>query len=133
MLKEQHIIWFLKNYQLLIKMVQKEKLLYYQMILMQLPLNLAKNMTRFILRKKDHTTLRFGAAALGTGMGNTLSMERVLYLGGAVVEPKGIIKNIVTKINISKINKLYKPTIHVACPTKATAEQLKPHNLKMFF
>ncbi|WP_338991600.1 hypothetical protein [Spiroplasma endosymbiont of Seladonia tumulorum] len=59
-------------------------------------------------------------------MGNTLIMERVLYLGGAVVEPKGIIKHIVSKIDISKINKLDKPTIHVADPTKATAEQLKP-------
>ncbi|RUO86077.1 hypothetical protein, partial [Spiroplasma endosymbiont of Megaselia nigra] len=49
-----------------------------------------------------------------------------LYLGGAVVEPKGIIKHIVTKIDISKINKLDKPTIHVADPTKATVEQLKP-------
>ncbi|RUO85774.1 hypothetical protein, partial [Spiroplasma endosymbiont of Megaselia nigra] len=78
------------------------------------------------LRKKDHTPLRVGAAALGTGMGNTLIMERVLYLGGAVVEPKGIIKHIVAKINISKINKLDKPTIHVADPTKTTPEQLKP-------
>ncbi|WP_338991759.1 hypothetical protein [Spiroplasma endosymbiont of Seladonia tumulorum] len=52
-------------------------------------------------------------------------MERVLYLGGAVVEPKGIIKHIVAKIDISKINKIDKPTIHVADPTKATAEQLK--------
>ncbi|UNF62149.1 hypothetical protein [Spiroplasma poulsonii] len=53
-------------------------------------------------------------------------MERVLYLGGAVVEPKGIIKHIVTKIDISKINKLDKPTIHVTDPTQATPEQLKP-------
>ncbi len=59
-------------------------------------------------------------------MGNTLIMERVLYLGGAVVEPKGIIKHIVAKIDISKINKLDKPTIHVADPTQATVEQLKP-------
>ncbi|RUP70431.1 hypothetical protein D6D54_09650, partial [Spiroplasma poulsonii] len=73
-----------------------------------------------------HTPLRVGAAALGTGMGNTLIMERVLYLGGAVVEPKGIIKHIVTKIDISKINKLDKPTIHVTDPTQATPEQLKP-------
>ncbi|WP_338954438.1 hypothetical protein [Spiroplasma endosymbiont of Polydrusus cervinus] len=71
-----------------------------------------------ILRKKDHIPLRVGAAALGTGMGNTLIMERVLYLGGAVVEPKGIIKHIVTKIDISKINKLDKPTIHVADPAR---------------
>ncbi len=49
-----------------------------------------------------------------------------LYLGGAVVEPKGIIKHIVTKINISKINKLDKPTIHVLEPTRVTSEQLKP-------
>ncbi|WP_353487178.1 hypothetical protein [Spiroplasma phoeniceum] len=53
-------------------------------------------------------------------------MERVLYLGGAVVEPKGIIKHIVAKIDISKINKIDKPTIHVTDPTKATAKQLKP-------
>ncbi|WP_146182485.1 hypothetical protein [Spiroplasma poulsonii] len=53
-------------------------------------------------------------------------MERVLYLGGAVVESKGIIKHIVAKINISKINKLDKPTIHVTDPTQTTAEQLKP-------
>ncbi|GAA6238867.1 MAG: hypothetical protein SPLM_09840 [Spiroplasma phoeniceum] len=59
-------------------------------------------------------------------MGNTLIMERVLYLGGAVVEPKGIIKHIVAKIDISKINKIDKPTIHVTDPTKATAKQLKP-------
>ncbi len=43
-----------------------------------------------------------------------------LYLGGAVVEPKVIIKYIVTKIDISKINKIYKPIINVADPTKAT-------------
>ncbi len=30
------------------------------------------------------------------------------------------------KINISWINKIDKPTIHVADPTKATPEQLKP-------
>ncbi len=53
-------------------------------------------------------------------------MEIFLYLGGAVVKPKGIIKHIFTKNDISKINKIYKPTIHVADPTKATAEQLKP-------
>ncbi len=89
---------------------------------MQLPLNLVKNMTPLFYAKK--TTV--GAAALGVGMGNTLIMERVLYLGGVVVEPKEIIKHIITKIDISKINKLDKPTIHVADPTKATAEQLKP-------
>ncbi|MBW3058028.1 MAG: hypothetical protein CXB60_02455 [Spiroplasma poulsonii] len=86
----------------------------------------SKKYDPLILRKKDHTPLRVGAAALGTGMGNTLIMERVLYLGGAVVEPKGIIKHIVTKIDISKINKLDKPTIHVTDPTQATPEQLKP-------
>ncbi|MFJ1522134.1 hypothetical protein [Spiroplasma sp. ald] len=86
----------------------------------------SKKYDPLILRKKDHTPLRVGAAALGTGMGNTLIMERVLYLGGAVVEPKGIIKHIVTKIDISKINKLDKPTIHVTDPTQATIEQLKP-------
>ncbi|WP_348735932.1 hypothetical protein [Spiroplasma endosymbiont of Ammophila pubescens] len=89
-------------------------------------LKFSKKYDPLILRKKDHTPLRVGAAALGTGMGNTLIMERVLYLGGAVVEPKGIIKHIVSKIDISKINKLDKPTIHVADPTKTTAEQLKP-------
>ncbi len=31
-----------------------------------------------------------------------------------------------SKIDISKINKLDKPTIHVADPKKATPEQLKP-------
>jgi len=86
----------------------------------------SKKYDPLILRKKDHTPLRVGAAALGTGMGNTLIMERVLYLGGAVVEPKGIIKHIVAKIDISKINKLDKPNIHVLDPTKATPEQLKP-------
>ncbi len=61
-------------------------------------------------------------------MGNTLIMERVLYLGGAVVEPKGIIKHtfVTVKTDISKINKLDKPTIHVTDPTQTTAEQLKP-------
>ncbi|UNF62340.1 hypothetical protein [Spiroplasma poulsonii] len=86
----------------------------------------SKKYDPLILRKKDHTPLRVGAAALGTGMGNTLIMERVLYLGGAVVEPKGIIKHIVAKIDISGISKLDKPTIHVTDPTQATAEQLKP-------
>ncbi|WP_348734880.1 hypothetical protein [Spiroplasma endosymbiont of Ammophila pubescens] len=52
LLKEQHTIWFLKNYQLLIKMVQKEQLNYYQMVLMQLPLSLAKNMTLLFYAKK---------------------------------------------------------------------------------
>ncbi|WP_338992257.1 hypothetical protein [Spiroplasma endosymbiont of Seladonia tumulorum] len=85
----------------------------------------SKKYDPLILRKKDHIPLRVGAAALGTGMGNTLIMERVLYLGGAVVEPKGIIKHIVSKIDISKINKIDKPNIHVTDPTKATAEQLK--------
>ncbi len=86
----------------------------------------SKKYNPLILRKKDHTPLRVGAAALGTGMGNTLIMERVLYLGGAVVEPKGIIKHTYAQINISGINKLDKPTIHVTDPTKATTEQLKP-------
>ncbi|WP_253301275.1 hypothetical protein [Spiroplasma endosymbiont of Phyllotreta cruciferae] len=86
----------------------------------------SKKYDPLILRKKDHTPLRVGAAALGTGMGNTLIMERVLYLGGAVVEAKGIIKHIVAKIDISKINKLDKPTIHVTDPTQTTSEQLKP-------
>ncbi len=45
---------------------------------------------------------------------------------GAIVEHKGIIKHIVTKIDISKINKLDKPTINVADPTQAKPEQLKP-------
>ncbi|UZQ29789.1 MAG: hypothetical protein OHM56_11745 [Spiroplasma phoeniceum] len=93
---------------------------------MQLLLNLAKNTTLLFYAKKDHTPLRVGAAALGTGVGNTLIVERFLYLGGAVVEPKGIIKHIVAKIDISKINKLDKPTIHVAEPKQATTEQLKP-------
>jgi len=53
-------------------------------------------------------------------------MERVLYLGGAVIEPKGFIKRVFTKINISVINKLDKPTIHVANPASTTAEELKP-------
>ncbi|WP_374696142.1 hypothetical protein [Spiroplasma endosymbiont of Polydrusus formosus] len=52
-------------------------------------------------------------------------MERVLYLGGAVVEPKGIIKHVVAKIDISKINKIDKPTIYITNPTQATPEQLK--------
>ncbi|RUO86136.1 hypothetical protein [Spiroplasma endosymbiont of Megaselia nigra] len=86
----------------------------------------SKKYDPLILRKKDHTPLRVGAAALGTGMGNTLIMERVLYLGGAVVEQRGIIKHIVSKIDISKINKLDKPTIHVTDPTQTTIEQLKP-------
>ncbi len=58
-------------------------------------------------------------------MGNALIMEIVLYLGGAVVEPKGIIKHIVTKIDIIKINKIDKPIIHVTYTTKITTEQLK--------
>ncbi len=86
----------------------------------------SKKYDHLILRKKDHTPLRVGAAALGTGMGNTLIMERVLYLGGAVVELKEIIKHTYAQINISGINKLDKQTIHVTDPTKATAEQLKP-------
>ncbi len=38
----------------------------------------SKKYDPLILRKKDHTPLGVGAAALGTGMGNTLIMERVL-------------------------------------------------------
>ncbi len=51
-------------------------------------------------------------------MGNTLIMERVLYLGGAVVEPKGIIKHtfVTVKTDISKINKLDKPTVNISDP-----------------
>ncbi len=86
----------------------------------------SKKYDPLILHKKDHTQLRVGAAALVTGIGNTLIMERVLYLGVAVIEPKGIIKHIVAKIDISKINKLDKPTIHVDAPTQTTSEQLKP-------
>ncbi|RUO86610.1 hypothetical protein [Spiroplasma endosymbiont of Megaselia nigra] len=93
----------------------------------------SKKYDQLILRKKDHTPLRVGAAALGTGMGNTLIMERVLYLGGAVVETKGIIKHIVTKIDISGINKLDKPTINVDTPTQVTPEQLKPQFKDVIF
>ncbi len=53
-------------------------------------------------------------------------MEIFLYLGGAVVEPKGIIKHIFTKNDISKINKLDKPNINVLDQTKEKPEQLKP-------
>ncbi len=113
-------------------MVHKEKLVYFHNVLMQLPLNLAKNMTPLILRKKDHTPLKVGAAALGTGVGNNLIMERVLYLVGAVVEPKVIIKNIVTKIDISKINKLDKPNIYVIDSTKVLPEKLKPQFKDVF-
>ncbi|ALA97416.1 hypothetical protein SKUN_00515 [Spiroplasma kunkelii CR2-3x] len=71
----------------------------------------SKKYDPLILRKKDHTPLRVGAAALGTGMGNTLIMERVLYLGGAVVEPKAIIKHnylqplstVITQPNLGQI------------------------------
>lgn len=86
----------------------------------------SKKYDPLILRKKDHTPLRVGPAGLGTGMGNTLIMERVLYLGGAVIEPKGIIKHTDSKIDISKINKLDKPDIHVTDSKKATADKLKP-------
>ncbi|UZQ30894.1 MAG: hypothetical protein OHM56_05185 [Spiroplasma phoeniceum] len=86
----------------------------------------SKKYDPLILRKKDHIPLIVGAAALGTGVSNTLIVEIFLYLGGAVVEPKGIIKHIVTKIDISKINKLDKPNIHVTDPATSTAEQLKP-------
>ncbi|AXF96832.1 hypothetical protein [Spiroplasma phoeniceum] len=52
----------------------------------------SKKYDPLILRKKDHTPLRVGAAALGTGMGNTLIMERILELGGAVVlNPKELL------------------------------------------
>ncbi|APE73960.1 hypothetical protein [Spiroplasma citri] len=71
----------------------------------------SKKYDPLILRKKDHTPLRVGPAGLGTGMGNTLIMERVLYLGGAVVEPKGIIKHayliplstVITTTNLGQI------------------------------
>ena len=85
----------------------------------------SKKYDPLILRKKEHTPLRVGAAALGTGMGNTLIMERVLYLGGAVVESKGIIKHIFPKIDISGINKVDKPTIHAVNPIRVTPEELK--------
>ncbi len=42
------------------------------------------------------------------------------------MKTKGIIKYIVAKIDISKINKIDKQNIHVADLTKATKEQLKP-------
>ncbi len=88
----------------------------------------SKKYDHLILRKKDHTPLRIGAAALGTGLGNTLIMERVLYLGGAVVEPKGIIKHkfVTVKTDISKINKLDKPTISISDPKDASEGWLKP-------
>nr|CAK99086.1 hypothetical protein n-terminal truncated [Spiroplasma citri] len=71
----------------------------------------SKKYDPLILCKKDHTPLRVGAAALGTGMGNTLIMERILELGGAVVEPKGIIKHtyviplstVITTTNLGQI------------------------------
>ncbi|WP_338989541.1 hypothetical protein [Spiroplasma endosymbiont of Seladonia tumulorum] len=53
-------------------------------------------------------------------------MERVLYLGGAVVEPKGIIKHIVAKIDISKINKIDEQDIKVKNPQSVTQEELTP-------
>lgn len=87
----------------------------------------SKKYDPLILRKKDHTPLRVGAAALGTGMGNTLIMERVLYLGGAVIEPRGIIKHTFNKVDISKINKIDKPYVYVAYPTKVSTEELKPY------
>ncbi|KAF0850783.1 hypothetical protein [Spiroplasma poulsonii] len=88
----------------------------------------SKKYDPLILRKKDHTPLRVGAAALGTGMGNTLIMERVLYLGGAVIEPKGIIKHtfVTVKTDISKIHKLDKPTISISDPKDASEGWLKP-------
>ncbi len=79
-----------------------------------------------ILRKKDYTPLIVEAVALGAGMGNALIMEIVLYLGGIAFEPKGIIKHIITKIDISKINKIDKRIIRVTDTTKTTTEQLKP-------
>ncbi len=47
-----YMMWFLKNYQLLINMVQKAQLNYYQMKLMQLHLSLVKNMTNLFYGKK---------------------------------------------------------------------------------
>ncbi len=125
-MKEQHTIWFQKNYQLINKDGSEGIIELLPNGVNAIAFKFSKKYDPLILRKKDHTQLRVGAAALGTGMGNTLIMERVLYLGGAVVEPKGIIKHIISKIDISKINKLDKPTINVADPTKATPEQLKP-------
>ncbi len=53
-------------------------------------------------------------------------MGIVLYLGCAVFEPKVIIKHIVAKIDINKINKIDKLNIHILDLTQTTAEQLKP-------
>ncbi|ALA98473.1 hypothetical protein SKUN_001616 [Spiroplasma kunkelii CR2-3x] len=71
----------------------------------------SKKYDPLILRKKDHTPLRIGPAGLGTGMGNTLIMEKILELGGAVVEPKAIIKHnylqplstVITQPNLGQI------------------------------
>ncbi|WP_374696878.1 hypothetical protein [Spiroplasma endosymbiont of Polydrusus formosus] len=66
-----------------------------------MPLNLAKNMTRlYYTQKRPHSVKGWGGG-IRNWDGNTLIMERVLYLGGAVVEAKGIIKHIVVKIDIS--------------------------------
>ncbi|WP_374697036.1 hypothetical protein [Spiroplasma endosymbiont of Polydrusus formosus] len=42
------------------------------------------------------------------------------------LDPVSNIEPSIVKIDISKINKLDKPTIHIADPTKSTADQLKP-------
>ncbi|UNF62169.1 hypothetical protein [Spiroplasma poulsonii] len=39
----------------------------------------SKKYDPLILRKKDHTPLRVGAAALGTGMGNAPIMEGIIF------------------------------------------------------
>ncbi len=124
-MKEQHTIWFIKKLPIIDKNGSEGTIILLPEGVNAIAFKFSKKYDPIILCKKDHTPLRVGAAALGTGMGNTLIMERVLYLGGAVVEPKGIIKHIVAKIDIIKINKLDKPTIHVADPTKAAPEQLK--------
>ncbi|WP_374696560.1 hypothetical protein [Spiroplasma endosymbiont of Polydrusus formosus] len=68
-----------------------------------MPLNLVKNMTLLFYTKKDHLYINNWCYGIRDWNGNTLIMERVfLYLGGAVVEPKGIIKHIVAKIDTKK-------------------------------
>ncbi|WP_374696076.1 hypothetical protein [Spiroplasma endosymbiont of Polydrusus formosus] len=70
-------IWFIKNYQLLIKMVQREQLIYCQKVLMQLPLNLAKNMIRLFYAKKT-IFINNWCYGIRDWNGNTLIMERIL-------------------------------------------------------
>ncbi|QED24038.1 hypothetical protein [Spiroplasma citri] len=84
----------------------------------------SKKYDPLILRKKDHTPLRVGPAGLGTGMGNTLIMERVLYLGGAVVEPKGIIKHayLIPLSTVITVPNLGKITMAGDTPTTAELE-----------